>query len=164
VAESEEEVRERDIHVVSNSIPHYSIYLYPLYSSTTTFHPDASAIVRDLLVSMDEHMLGRESVFTSSSSRERSGTLDSRTGDGSFRGSGGGGAVSPRRNRSGSNTVPMVTPGMMSKFQQLAQDRMGSILRNRELYGYPVNIPFTGMFTHKNSIPALIIRHLLPVL
>ena len=35
--------------------------------------------------------------------------------------------------------------GHSAAFRQMTQDRLSSVLRNRELNGYPINIPFTDM-------------------
>ena len=121
----------------------------------TTFHPDACAVAKDLLSMIDDFLLGRDSLLNSSIrynnsrdrsesasySRDRSDTLNSQRNNNNLN--------TTNQNHLGNGTNFNASSGGFSgsnlnRFQQLANDQMAPVLRNRDLFGYPINIPFTG--------------------
>ncbi len=108
--------------------------------SATTFHPDACNCVRDILSTIDDFMLGKESSTSNSMgrtlTRERSGTRD---------------RTSRSQDKSSGSTV-------QNRFQQLIAERMSGILRNKELCGFPINTPFTDIDEITEMIKSLCVH------
>lgn len=129
--------------------------------STTTFHPDASSILYDLMPTLDNHLLGSNSVDFNSSSQRRA-TQDSMNDDadagsdadvdsldrtGGTAG-GGRGRGTNRQNRQAGRTRNAISSSheqSLEAFEAEVNERLKPILRNRALHGCPVNVPYTDV-------------------
>jgi hypothetical protein len=102
------------------------------HRSTTTFHPDASSIMHDLLPLLEEWKRTGGTSGTVLDQEEGAGTGAGRRG-----------------RRPSVDTGPLYTQGevggAVQVLQGMARDRMKTILRTRSLRGCPLNMPFTDV-------------------
>jgi len=95
--------------------------------SATTFHPDACAVMHDMLPKMENwKRSGNPEAYESSAT-------------------GGSGSARMSNTASGGPEGSIDQDAALMELQRLAHDRMTNILRTRKLKGFPMNMPFTDV-------------------